>query len=58
MLAGLLSPTDIRNLYEEQAACVIEFPSTLDRLERMLNALKDLWLNDARLPYQEHDVYE
>jgi CheY-like chemotaxis protein len=53
VLAGLLSPTDIRNLYEEQAACVIEFPSTLDRLERMLNTLKELWLNDARLPYQQ-----
>jgi CheY-like chemotaxis protein len=26
VLAGVLSPAHIRNLYEEQAACVIEFP--------------------------------
>jgi CheY-like chemotaxis protein len=52
VLAGILSPTDIRRLYEEQAACVIEFPPTLDALQRILGTMKDLWLNDARLPYQ------
>jgi len=57
VLVGILSPTDIRNLYEEQAACVIEFPSTLDALQRMLRTMKDLWLNDARLPYQQQDAY-
>ena len=52
VLAGILSPTHIRTLYEEQAACVMEFPATLDGLQQMLTTMKDLWLNAARLPYQ------
>jgi hypothetical protein len=52
-----LASTETRNLYGEQAACVIEFPSTLDALERTLGSMKDLWLSVARSPYEQHDVY-
>jgi hypothetical protein len=57
VVSGILSPKDIRDLYIEQAACVLEFPSSLDALQSMLATLKDLWLNHARLPYEQQDMY-
>jgi CheY-like chemotaxis protein len=51
VLADALSPDQINSLYENQAACVLEMPGDLTELKRILKLLKDLWMNDARLPF-------
>src|SRR5690242_2445951 len=48
VLAGLLTPFQIQELYTNQVSCVFEMPSSVEALEAVLHTLKDLWLNSAR----------
>jgi hypothetical protein len=57
VLSGRLSPNDTHSMYDESIACVIEMPSDLSSLERILGVINELWLGVARLPYEQQDVY-
>jgi DNA-binding NarL/FixJ family response regulator len=53
VLAGRLTPFQIQELYANQVSCVFEMPTAVGALEVVLRTLKDLWLNSARLPYEQ-----
>ena len=58
VLAGRLTPFQIQELYTNQVACVFEMPIAVEALEVVLHTLKDLWLNSARLPYEQQPSYQ
>lgn len=53
VLAGLLSPFHIDELYAEQVACVFEMPHDVGLLASVLHTIKDLWMHTASLPYRD-----
>lgn len=53
VLASSLSAESIANLYDSQVACVLEMPYDLSELEKMMQTVKQMWMNLARLPYQK-----
>jgi FixJ family two-component response regulator len=59
VLAGQLFPADIEALYNNQVACVLEMPAPGQPtvVEDVLNGIKDLWLNKARLPHEHQRLY-
>jgi DNA-binding NarL/FixJ family response regulator len=58
VLAGQLFPRDIEDLYNNQVACVLEMaPGQSALIEDVLNGIKDLWLNKARLPHEQQRLY-
>jgi hypothetical protein len=52
VLSAMPSPAAIEDLYVHQASCVIELPTDLHGIERILMTIKELWLHVARLPYE------
>ena len=51
VLAGVLSPYSVEDLYMNHAACVIELSDSFDELAQNLRSVKDLWVKGAALPY-------
>ncbi len=51
VLAGVLSPFQIHELYSNQVACVFEMPHNAEALARVLHTMKDLWMHNVYLPY-------
>jgi DNA-binding NarL/FixJ family response regulator len=58
VLAGKLKPIEIHELYEHQISCIFEMPAAAPDLRRILKNVKNLWLNGARLPYEQQTLYQ
>lgn len=53
VLADVLSPWEIQDLYAHHVACVFDMGDSLERLEHILRRSKELWLDTAQLPYRD-----
>lgn len=58
VISGADSPEIIDAFYAQHAACVIEFPATLEKLVQTLAVMKSFWLSIARLPCETNVFYE
>ncbi len=56
VLAGALSPFQIHELYVNQVACVFEMPRDPEALGRILRTMKELWMQNAYVPYGNRTV--
>lgn len=53
VISSFLPPVVIQQIYNAQAACVLESPQDFHELEELVNLLRRYWLNTARLPYRQ-----